>query len=98
MTAPLGHEGERHPVLSVRHAGDHKGRHANPKREMVSQQGHAQAYRSTMAGASAYQPSTFAKINGATMVASDSMTYFGVAAPSLPHVIFSFGTAPEYEP
>ena len=45
-----------------------------------------------------YQPRTFAKISGATMVASDSMMYFGVSSPSLPQVIFSFGTAPEYEP
>ena len=45
-----------------------------------------------------YHPSTFAKINGATMVASLSMTYFGVSFASLPQVIFSFGTAPEYDP
>jgi hypothetical protein len=32
------------------------------------------------------------------MVASDSIMYFGVSTPSLPQVIFSFGTAPEYEP
>ena len=32
------------------------------------------------------------------MVASDSITNFGVAASSLPQVIFSLGTAPEYEP
>ena len=42
-----------------------------------------------------YQPSTCAKISGATMVASDSTMNFGVSIPSLPHVIFSFGTAPE---
>ena len=40
-------------------------------------------------------PSTHAKISGATMVASDSMMNFGVFSPSLPQVIFSFGTAPE---
>src|SRR5262245_54271214 len=45
-----------------------------------------------------YHPSTFAKINGATIVASDSITNFGVSAPSFPQVIFSFGTAPEYDP
>jgi hypothetical protein len=45
-----------------------------------------------------YQPNTFAKTNGATIVASDSMTNRGVSALSFPHVIFSFGTAPEYEP
>jgi hypothetical protein len=39
-----------------------------------------------------------AKINGATMVASDSIMNFGVFIPSLPQVIFSLGTAPEYEP
>ncbi len=48
--------------------------------------------------ATAYHPSTLAKISGATMVASDSMTNFGVLMPSFPQVIFSFGTAPEYEP
>lgn len=45
-----------------------------------------------------YQPSMYAKINGATIVASDSTINFGVCISSLPHVIFSFGTAPEYEP
>jgi membrane dipeptidase len=42
-----------------------------------------------------YQPRTFAKISGATIVASDSMMYLGVSIPSFPHVIFSLGTAPE---
>src|SRR5204862_7677340 len=45
-----------------------------------------------------YQSKTLAKINGATIVASDSMMNFGVSILSLPHVIFSFGTAPEYDP
>jgi len=39
-----------------------------------------------------------ANTSGATMLASDSMMYFGVSMASLPHVIFSLGTAPEYEP
>ena len=43
----------------------------------------------------AYCPSTQLKISGATIVASDSTRNFGVLAPSLPQVIFSFGTAPE---
>src|SRR5688572_16843920 len=42
--------------------------------------------------------STYEKMSGATIVASDSMMYFGPFASSLPHVIFSLGTAPEYEP
>lgn len=42
-----------------------------------------------------YHLSKYAKISGATIDASDSMMYFGVSAPSFPHVIFSFGTAPE---
>jgi CTP:molybdopterin cytidylyltransferase MocA len=45
-----------------------------------------------------YQPKTLAKINGATIVASDSMMNFGVSIFSLPQVIFSLGTAPEYDP
>jgi hypothetical protein len=45
-----------------------------------------------------YHPRIQAKINGATIVASDSMMYFGVSRESLPQVIFSFGTAPEYDP
>src|SRR5215217_1609775 len=45
-----------------------------------------------------YHPRTRANTNGATMLASDSMMYFGVSTASFPHVIFSFGTAPEYEP
>ena len=43
-------------------------------------------------------PARSANTSGATIVASDSMMYLGVSTPSLPHVIFSFGTAPEYEP
>jgi hypothetical protein len=45
-----------------------------------------------------YQPRTLAKINGATIVASDSMMNFGASTFSLPQVIFSLGTAPEYDP
>src|SRR5579885_2920727 len=45
-----------------------------------------------------HQPRTLANINGATMVASDSMINRGVSTLSFPQVIFSFGTAPEYEP
>jgi hypothetical protein len=45
-----------------------------------------------------HQPRIFAKTSGATIVASDSMMNRGVSTLSLPHVIFSFGTAPEYEP
>jgi len=45
-----------------------------------------------------YQPKIYANINGATIEASDSTMYFGVDASSLPHVIFSLGTAPEYDP
>ena len=43
----------------------------------------------------AYWSSSHAKMSGATIVASDSTMNFGVSMPSLPHVIFSFGTAPE---
>ena len=45
-----------------------------------------------------HQPRTLAKMRGATIVASDSMMNFGVSTLSFPHVIFSFGTAPEYDP
>jgi hypothetical protein len=45
-----------------------------------------------------YQPRTQEKIRGTTIVASDSIMNFGVSSESLPQVIFSFGTAPEYEP
>lgn len=41
---------------------------------------------------------THANINGATIVASDSTINLGVLISSFPQVIFSFGTAPEYEP
>jgi hypothetical protein len=37
-------------------------------------------------------------MRGATIVASDSMMNIGVSTSSLPHVIFSVGNAPEYEP
>jgi hypothetical protein len=40
----------------------------------------------------------YAKIKGTTIVASLSTINLGVSMLSLPHVIFSFGTAPEYEP
>src|SRR5579884_429373 len=45
-----------------------------------------------------HQPRTLANINRATMVASDSMINRGVSTLSFPQVIFSLGTAPEYEP
>ena len=45
-----------------------------------------------------YQPKIQANINGATMVASLSTINFGVCISNLPQVIFSFGTAPEYDP
>ena len=45
-----------------------------------------------------HHPRTQAKISGATMVASDSITNFGDSSDNLPQVIFSFGTAPEYDP
>ena len=38
---------------------------------------------------------TYPNSNGATMVASLSITNFGVSIFSLPQVIFSFGGAPE---
>jgi hypothetical protein len=37
-------------------------------------------------------------MSGNTMVASDSMTKLGVDRSSFPHVIFSLGIAPLYEP
>src|SRR6266704_1196921 len=45
-----------------------------------------------------HHPNTYANISGATIEASDSITWLGVSTPSFPHVIFSFGTAPEYDP
>ena len=45
-----------------------------------------------------YSPNIQEKINGATIVASLSTINFGVSASNLPQVIFSLGTAPEYEP
>jgi len=45
-----------------------------------------------------HQPRIFAKMSGATIVASDSIMNFGVSMFSFPHVIFSLGTAPEYDP
>src|SRR3954453_23950726 len=39
-----------------------------------------------------YQLSKYANIKGTTIVASLSTIYFGVSIPSLPQVIFSFGT------
>jgi hypothetical protein len=45
-----------------------------------------------------YCPSISANTRGATIEASDSIINLGVSAFSLPQVIFSFGTAPEYDP
>ena len=42
----------------------------------------------------AHMSSTYAKMSGATIVASLSMMYFGVSISNLPQVIFSLGTAP----
>jgi hypothetical protein len=50
------------------------------------------------AGVGRHQPRTLAKNSGTTIVASDSMMNFGVSIFSLPQVIFSLGTAPEYDP
>ena len=61
--------------------------------EGMLQRGRAAAPR-----AQPYQFSTRANTSGATMVASDSMMNFGVFTASLPQVIFSLGSAPEYEP
>lgn len=58
----------------------------------------AAAYSDRFRADSDYQPKTLAKINGATIVASDSTMNFGVLIFSLPQVIFSLGTAPEYDP
>ena len=54
--------------------------------------------RDRRTAARGYQPRTLANTNGATIVASDSIMNFGVSTLSLPHVIFSLGTAPEYDP
>jgi len=56
------------------------------------------AEASNMDGQRSYHSNTFANTRGATMLASDSITKDGVSGLSLPQVIFSFGTAPEYEP
>src|SRR5262249_4067415 len=45
-----------------------------------------------------HQSRILAKISGATIVASDSIMNRGVSTLNFPHVIFSLGTAPEYEP
>ncbi len=57
-----------------------------------------QADSSNEAGYINYHPSTHANIKGATIVASLSTINFGVLISSLPQVIFSLGTAPEYDP
>ena len=50
------------------------------------------------AGRWGYAPRIIPNISGSTIDASDSITNFGVSTASLPQVIFSLGTAPEYEP
>jgi hypothetical protein len=45
-----------------------------------------------------HQPKILANMSGATIVASDSTMNFGVSIFNLPQVIFSLGTAPEYDP
>jgi hypothetical protein len=42
-----------------------------------------------------YHPRTYAKTSGATIEASDSITYLGVSMLSFSQVIFSLGMAPE---
>jgi len=46
-------------------------------------------------GGAGYSPSTYEKMSGATMAASELIMKRGVWASSLPQVIFSLGTAPE---
>lgn len=45
-----------------------------------------------------YCPNMYENISGATMVASLSTINLGVLISSFPQVIFSLGTAPEYDP
>lgn len=45
-----------------------------------------------------YWPRIQANTNGATIVASDSIMNLGDSVSNFPQVIFSLGTAPEYEP
>jgi len=51
--------------------------------------------RVTTANQFPHHPRMYANTSGATIEASDSITWLGVSTPSLPQVIFSFGTAPE---
>jgi len=74
----------RRPVCKARCSRTHHAMLPGRGREATTESNHK-----------SYHFSKYAKISGATMEASDSMMYFGVSLPSLPQVIFSFGTAPE---
>src|ERR671918_419209 len=76
-----------------------EGKHSTRLRTATARQApNAQCTRQNQSSWQNYQPRTLAKMSGATMVASDSIMYFGVSTLSLPQVIFSLGTAPEYDP
>ena len=83
----LGHE------LPARAPGGRRG--PGPHAGVDPGTGAARRPRGSAARRPPYQPSTYAKISGATMDASDSIMNFGVSTSSLPQVIFSLGTAPE---
>ena len=69
-------------------------RRAGTEHETPARHAAAREFAVRVAGACPYQPRTYANTSGATIVASDSMMKLGVSSASLPHVIFSFGTAP----
>ena len=79
-------------------------RAAKPPRVPVASSRHGRRHLQVGAGAvsragDCVRPSsTYPNTRGTTMLASLSMTNFGVSTSSLPHVIFLVGTAPEYEP
>ncbi len=96
----------RHSIRTVgRQRGTRLGLHRppvlapapHPSVALLAPRANVPGYVSARAQAQreASSASTYAKISGATIVASDSITNRGVSIASFSQVIFSLGTAPE---
>ena len=89
--------GDFHGVLKMYAGQRHRGRPPTTRALPGATEAdkHANCCSDLSSPSSAHQPKIQAKMSGATIVASDSTMYLGVSCESLPHVIFSLGTAPE---
>jgi hypothetical protein len=83
-------------------AADSESRTVERKFQIINGKFHANLYadgcKRRVDGRPPYSPITYANIRGATIEASELIMNLGASRSSFHQVIFSFGTAPEYEP